>query len=86
MTHISLLYFSWVREKIGRDGEDVPVPAGVKTLQDMALWLIGLGQEYGDAFADLSRLRYAADSVFAGPDTPVAGVKELAIFPPVTGG
>jgi len=83
---IELLYFAWVREAIGRDGETIDLPDGVETVDALIDWLAGRGSGYAEAFADRSRLRVAVDQEFAGLDASLAGVREVAIFPPVTGG
>jgi sulfur-carrier protein len=83
---IDLLYFAWIREAIGRDGETVDLPDGVKTVAMLIDWLAERGGGYTEAFVDRSRLRVAVDQKFAGLDASLAGVREVALFPPVTGG
>ena len=83
---IDLLYFAWVRERIGLDGETLPCPAGVATVADMLDWLSARSPAHTAALADRSAIRVAVDQVFAGPGTPVTAGCEVAIFPPVTGG
>jgi molybdopterin synthase sulfur carrier subunit len=83
---IDLLYFAWVREAIGRDGERVDPPAEVTTVADLLDWLGGQGEAHARAFADRGRLRAAVDQAFVPLDHPIAGAREIAIFPPVTGG
>ena len=83
---IELLYFAWVREAIGRDGERVDPPAGVTDVAGLIAWLAARGGGYAEALGDQSRLRAAIDQVFVPLDAPLAGARELAIFPPVTGG
>lgn len=83
---IEVLYFAWVRETIGRDAERVAPPASVGTLADLVDWLAGTSEAHGRALADRSRLRMAIDQHFAEPGTSIAGAREIAIFPPVTGG
>ena len=83
---IDLLYFAWVREAIGTGGERVDPPAGVATVADLVDWLATRGGGYATAFADRQRLRAAVDQVFVTLDTPLAGAREVALFPPVTGG
>jgi molybdopterin synthase sulfur carrier subunit len=82
---LDLLYFSWVREAIGRDSEVVEVAADVTTVIDLLASLARRGEGYA-VFADTSRLRCAIDQTFAPLSAPLAGARELAIFPPVTGG
>ncbi|KZE13676.1 MULTISPECIES: molybdopterin converting factor subunit 1 [Sphingomonas] len=83
---IELLYFAWVREAIGVAGERVDPPAEVATVADLVDWLAARGGGYATAFADGQRLRAAVDQAFVALDTPIAGAREVAIFPPVTGG
>ncbi|MEH3121461.1 MAG: molybdopterin converting factor subunit 1 [Sphingomonas phyllosphaerae] len=83
---MKLLYFAWVRERIGVAEEDVTPPAGVATVADLVAWLAPRSAGHGAAFADPARLRAAVDQAFVPLDTPIAGAREVAIFPPVTGG
>lgn len=83
---IELLYFAWIREAIGRDGEVVEPPPNVGTVAGLVDWLAGRGDGYAEVFADRDRLRVAVDQEFAGFDARLDGVREIALFPPVTGG
>lgn len=83
---IELLYFAWVRERIGKDGETVDPPAEVATVSALVDWLATRGEGYADAFADRARLRAAVDQRFVPLDAPLARAREVALFPPVTGG
>ncbi|QLC24657.1 molybdopterin converting factor subunit 1 [Parasphingopyxis algicola] len=83
---IELLYFAWVREALGRDAETIEPPDGVETVDALIDWLAARGGGYAEALADKERLRVAIDQEFAGFDAPLAGVREIALFPPVTGG
>jgi sulfur-carrier protein len=83
---MQLIYFAKIRETIGRGEENVEFPASIKTVADAVNWLSQLGPEYAAAFASRDRLRFALDQVMATPDTAIDTAKELAIFPPVTGG
>ncbi|GAA4214901.1 molybdopterin converting factor subunit 1 [Sphingomonas endophytica] len=83
---MKLLYFAWVRERIGLAEEDVMPPADVATVADLVAWLAPRSPGHAAAFADPARLRAAVDQAFVPLDTPVAGAREVAIFPPVTGG
>lgn len=80
------VYFARVREAIGFDCEDRDVPAGIETVADCLAWLAGLGKNYAAAFSDPERLRFALDQQIVHADGPIENAKELAIFPPVTGG
>lgn len=83
---IELLYFAWVREAIGCDGESVNPPPHVETVNALVDWLAGRGEGYAEAFADRSRLRVAVDQELSNFDASLTGVREVALFPPVTGG
>jgi molybdopterin synthase sulfur carrier subunit len=81
-----MLYFAWVRERIGLDGETVTPPAGIDTVADLIGWLADRSPGHAAALAEPARLRAAVDQRFASPDDSIAGAHEVAIFPPVTGG
>ncbi len=83
---IDILYFSWVREAIGTGDERVDPPADVKLISDLLDWLAARSAGHAHAFADRSRLRAAIDQAFVPLKAPIAGAREIAIFPPVTGG
>ena len=79
---MDVLYFAWVREAVGAGQERVDPPAEVTTVAGLIGWLA----ERHPVLADQSRLRAAVDQHFVLLDAPIAGAKEVAIFPPVTGG
>ena len=81
---LELVYFAWVRERIGIPRETVETEAA--TVADLVRDLAGREARYAAAFADLRAIRVAADQELAGFDTPLSGVRELAFFPPMTGG
>jgi len=81
-----MVYFAWVRETIGADGETIEPPAEVATVAGLITWLAGRSAGHAAAFADRGRLRAAIDQEFVAMDAPIAGAGEIAIFPPVTGG
>jgi molybdopterin synthase sulfur carrier subunit len=83
---VNLLYFAWVREKIGRPGEAVELPAGIASVADLVRWLSARGPEYAEAFARPELVRAALDQTHVKPDAPIGGAREIAFFPPVTGG
>lgn len=83
---VTILYFAWVREKIGKGEERVEFPAGVKTVADAVAWLKTRGPEYADAFARADVIRAALDRTHVKPDAAIADAREIAFFPPVTGG
>jgi molybdopterin synthase sulfur carrier subunit len=81
-----LLYFAWVKEKTGVAAEDVELPAGVATVQDLMAWLKTRGPEFAAAFARTDVVRAAIDQTHVRHDASLAGAREIAFFPPVTGG
>jgi molybdopterin synthase sulfur carrier subunit len=80
------LYFSWVRERVGRTEEELDPPPTVVTVGDLIGWLSGRGEGYALAFGKPAAVRAALDRVHARSDAAIAGVKEVAFFPPMTGG
>jgi sulfur-carrier protein len=85
-TLLHLLYFAWLRERVGMAEEAVPVPAGVATVGELVAWLAARGPGYRAAFANARTVRCAVNQDFASPETPVGPGDEVAFFPPVTGG
>lgn len=83
---MTLLYFAWVRERIGTGTEDVEPPPEVTTVADLLDWLATRSPGHAAALADRSAIRVAVDEDFARPDAPLGAAREVAIFPPVTGG
>lgn len=83
---MKLLYFAWVRERIGKTEEEVAPPASVATVSDLMTWLAGRGEEYAYAFENPKVIRAAIDRRHVQPNTPIAGAGEIAFFPPMTGG
>ena len=86
MTSLKLRYFAWVREKVGRAEEVVAVPAGVTTVAELIGWLKTRGSEYEQAFERAAVIRAAIDQSHVKPSAAIAGAREVAFFPPVTGG
>ncbi|RYD18920.1 MAG: molybdopterin converting factor subunit 1 [Lysobacteraceae bacterium] len=83
---IELLYFAWVRERVGKASETVSAPAEVTTVAELIDWLARDSAVHADAFVDRARLRAAVDQTFVPLDAPLGNAREVAIFPPVTGG
>jgi molybdopterin synthase sulfur carrier subunit len=81
-----LLYFAWVKDKTGVASEDVDLPDNINTVADVIAWLKTRGSQYENAFAQSEAIRTAIDQTHARIDAPIAGAKEIAFFPPVTGG
>ena len=80
------LYFAWVRERVGRAEEELDPPPTVATVGDLVGWLSDRGEGYALAFAKPAAVRAALDRVHARSDASIAGAKEVAFFPPMTGG
>jgi molybdopterin synthase sulfur carrier subunit len=83
---VKLLYFAWVRERIGKAEEEIVPPAGIATVADLIAWLSERGEEYAHAFEKPKVIRAAIDRVHVKPDTAISGAREIAFFPPMTGG
>jgi len=83
---VKLLYFAWVRERVGKAEEEIAPPADVATVADLMTWLAGRGEEYAHAFEKRKVIRAAIDRVHVKPDTAISGAREIAFFPPMTGG
>ena len=81
---IDVLYFAWLRERIGLPRE--PVQTEAKTVRDLITELVARGEGYELAFADLASLRVAVDQELSDFDAPLQGAREIAFFPPMTGG
>jgi molybdopterin synthase sulfur carrier subunit len=81
---MDVLYFAWVRERIGLPRETVQT--GAATVRDLVAELRAREARYDAAFGDLTALRVAVDQELADFDAPLAGVREVAFFPPMTGG
>ena len=83
---VKLLYFAWVRERIGKPDEVVEPPASVRTVADLVAWLAQRGDEYAYAFENPKVIRAAIDRSHVRPDAMLADAREIAFFPPMTGG
>jgi sulfur-carrier protein len=83
---VKLLYFAWVRERVGKPEEDVEVPAGISTVAELIDWLRRRGEQYAHAFENPKVIRAAIDHAHVKADTAIAGAREIAFFPPMTGG
>jgi molybdopterin synthase sulfur carrier subunit len=83
---VKVLYFAWVRERIGKGEEVVEPPAGVSTVADIMTWLAGRGEEYAFAFENPKVIRAAINRTHVKPNATITGASEVAFFPPMTGG
>jgi molybdopterin synthase sulfur carrier subunit len=83
---VKLLYFSWVRNKVGIAEEEVPLPDGVQDLGGLVEWLKKRSAGFEDALADMSGVRMAVNQEMADLDHRISDQDEIAVFPPMTGG
>ena len=83
---MKILYFAWIRERVGKTEEDIDLPSSVQTVGDLVAWLKERGEEYAYAFENQKVVRAALDRVHARHEAKIAGAREIALFPPMTGG
>ena len=83
---MKLKYFAWVRERIGIAEETVEPPVNVRTVDDLIGWLSARGEGYSYAFETPRVIRAAIDHTHVRPEAAIAGAREIAFFPPMTGG
>ncbi|SHN68256.1 molybdopterin converting factor subunit 1 [Bradyrhizobium erythrophlei] len=83
---MKLKYFAWVRERIGKPEETIEPPPSVKTVEELIAWLAARGETYAHAFETPRVIRAAIDHAHVKQDAAIAGAREIAFFPPMTGG
>jgi molybdopterin synthase sulfur carrier subunit len=83
---MKLLYFAWLREKLGTSSEEVELPPEVATVAELIAWLQARGPRHAAAFAPENIVRCAVDQDFSTPEASIRHAREVAFFPPVTGG
>ena len=83
---MKLLYFAWLRARIGQAEEELALPAEVRDVAGLLEWLRGRGGGYAEALRDLSVIRVAVNQDYVGRDHPIRAGDEVALFPPMTGG
>lgn len=81
-----LIYFAWVRERIGKSEEEIDLPASVKTVSDLLIFLRAKGDGYEAALRVPKVIRVAINQDHVEHDEPIRGAREIALFPPMTGG
>jgi len=80
------LYFAWIRERVGKAEEELEPPSTVRTVGDLIAWLSCRDEDYAHAFGKPKTVRVALDRTHARHEATIAGAKEVAFFPPMTGG
>lgn len=83
---VRVVYFAWVRERIGLSEEHLDLPDHVRTAGEMIAWLSGRGDTYAYALESPSTIRVAVDQLHIEQDEPLGPAREIALFPPMTGG
>ena len=83
---MKILYFAWLRARIGRAEENLAVPPEVRDVNGLLDWLGGRGADYAAALQNRAAIRVAVNYDYVGLDHPVRQSDEVAIFPPATGG
>jgi sulfur-carrier protein len=83
---VKLLYFAWLRARIGCAEEELELPSDVQNVAALLDWLKARGGRYAEALRDLSVVRVAVNQDYVGREHPLREGDEVAIFPPVTGG
>jgi molybdopterin synthase sulfur carrier subunit len=83
---VKLIYFAWVRERLGKAEERIDPPAGVLTVGELMAWLARRDEQYAHAFENAKVIRAAIDHRHVHSDAAIAGAREIAFFPPMTGG
>lgn len=83
---VTIRYFAWLRERIGRPEETVSLAPDLETVGDVMRWLVSRGPEFAAAFERADVIRAAVDKVHVKAGASVRTAREIAFFPPVTGG
>lgn len=83
---VKLVYFAWVREKIGKEQEELALPAHVQTGADLIAHLASLGEDYADALQFPEAIRIAVNQEHIDHDELLTDAREIGLFPPMTGG
>lgn len=86
MNEVRIVYFAWIKERIGLAEETVQLPDSVVTVADLILLLSTKSDAHGEAFDDPDLVRVAIDQTHVPLTAEIAGAAEIAFFPPVTGG
>ena len=83
---MKILYFAWVRDKIGLDSEEFDLPAEIVTAGEFIEWFKTRGDTYAEVIGASDTVKMAINQEYAGPESAISNEDEVALFPPVTGG
>lgn len=83
---VEIRYFAWVRERVGTEAETLDLPEGTQTVSDLLSWLKNRDERFAYAFEDMDTIRVALDQEHSEHDQLIGNAREIAIFPPMTGG
>lgn len=83
---MKILYFSWIRERLGKAEEDVELPSNISTVAEFLAWQKSRGEEYEAVLEIPGIVRVAVDHEHRDHDEPLGDAREIALFPPMTGG
>ena len=83
---MKILYFSWIKDSIGKSQEEVDINENIKTISDLVNFLITINEDYKKVFSDLSSIRFSKNMNLVNIDENINNNDEIAFFPPMTGG
>ena len=83
---MKVLYFSWIKDKVGTNFEEIEITSEVKTISQLIIFLTKKSDNYKEAFSDLDSIKYSINMQTANIDAKVKNDDEIAFFPPMTGG
>lgn len=83
---MKILYFSWIKDKIGKSNEEITINENINTVNDLILYLKNVDNNYKEVFDDISSIRISVNLETTGPETVIKNDDEVAFFPPMTGG
>jgi len=83
---VKVRYFAWVRERVGKAEEEINLPPDIATVGELVAWLARRGEGYAYAFENPKVIRSAIDKIHVQANARIEGAREIAFFPPMTGG